>query len=105
MERASAVGVAFDPDPPTMTLDDPLADGEADAAARVFVPAVQPLEYGEDPGGVFGLDPDSVVRDREDPVSLVTGRRYVDSRHGAGGDELDRVRDEVLEQLRELGLV
>src|SRR4051812_7972523 len=34
-ERAALPGFALGPDPPAVLLDDPLADGEADAGARV----------------------------------------------------------------------
>ena len=44
-----------------MSLDNPLADGQADAGARIFTVAVEPLEDLEDPVEILGLHANSFV--------------------------------------------
>ena len=63
-----APGLRFDPDPPAMPLDDPLANGQADPGARVFLPGVKTLEYQEYPIPVGGFNTDPVVADGEPPL-------------------------------------
>src|SRR6266576_2452246 len=103
-EAAAAPLVRLDPDPAMMALDDPLADREPDAAAGVGVAAVQALEYGEDPVGVLRVDPDAVVRDGEARRPTLALGRQVDPWRPLL-DELDCVRDQVLEELAKLRLV
>src|SRR5207245_7816125 len=59
-----------DPDPAAVTLDDPLANGEPDARARVVVAGMQPLEHLEDPIAVQRLDADAVDDDRDAPAPV-----------------------------------
>jgi hypothetical protein len=91
----------LEPNAPAVALHDPLADRQADARARVFIPGVQALEDHEQPLRVLGIDPDPVVLDGEDPRTPVVPRRHVDPR-GLAAAELDRVRDQVLEHQHEL---
>ena len=94
----------LDPDAAVVALDDPLADRQADAAARVLVAAVQALEDAEDALGVARVDPDAVVGHPEQPgVALALGG-HLDARR-VFGPELDPVADQVLEQLAQLALV
>src|SRR6185503_8768570 len=61
-QEPPAFGVArVQPDPPAKVLDDLPGHGHPDAGARVGGPLVQALEDHEDPFGVVGLDPDTVV--------------------------------------------
>src|SRR5881394_390729 len=89
------------PDATAVPFDDLLADCEPDAGARVLRPCMEPLEELEDPLAVLGIDTDPVVADREDPLRLRAPRRDVHP-GGGGAAELDRVRDQVLEELDHL---
>src|SRR5436309_3357603 len=79
-------------------VDDSLADGQADTRARVFVGAVQTREHAEDALGLRRVDADPVVPNAEAPAVGHLGRPDADARRLVAG-ELDRVRDQVLEQL------
>src|ERR1044071_2564595 len=104
MELAALARGRRHPDRSAMALDDLLADREADAGAGVFPHRVQPLEDHEDALEVLRLDADAVVGDGDLPrIALVLGAD-VDARY-AGAAELERVADQVLEQLRELHVV
>src|SRR3990172_2597332 len=93
----------LDPDPAAMALDDLLADGEADAGARVLGARVQPPEDDEDPFPVLRVDADPVVAHREEPLLLARQAGDVDRGSLVGPAELDGVSDEILEHLREAG--
>src|SRR5690242_16860233 len=103
-ERASLSRPAVDPDAPAVPVDDLLADRQPDAGAGIFVAIVQALEHEEDALAVLRIEPDAVVRDAERPRAAVLARRDVHAR-GFGAAELERVGDQVLEELRELPLV
>ena len=51
-----------------MALDDPLADGQADAGARVMLAGVEALKELEDALEILRLDADALVPDREYPA-------------------------------------
>jgi hypothetical protein len=87
-----------------VTLDDFLADGEADARAGVFGAGVQPLKHLEDPLGVLRLNADAVIADGEQPAlrMLRGGHRHP---RRLIAMELDGVADEVLKELHELAFV
>ena len=55
-----------------------LDDRKAEAGTFIGVASVQALEDGEDAVGIFGVDADAVVRDRELPVSAVGFGRNLD---------------------------
>ena len=65
VERRASVGLALDPDPAAVGLDDLLADGEPGAGAFVFLAGVEAAEELEDLGVELGLDADPVVADGE----------------------------------------
>ena len=71
VEGRALAGLGLDPDAPAVALDDLLADRQADAGARVLVPAVQALEDDEDALEVLRVDADAVVAHREDPLAAV----------------------------------
>jgi hypothetical protein len=48
-----------------MAFHDPLAHGQSNPGARVFVTGVEPLKDHKDPLGVAGLDADAIVPYRE----------------------------------------
>jgi hypothetical protein len=64
-EPASGAEPAFHADGATVPVDDPLADGEADAGALVFFRAVEALKQAEDALVMLFVDPDPVVRHGE----------------------------------------
>src|SRR5882672_5355879 len=66
-EAGASTETRFDPDPPASTLQDPLARGESDPAARVAVARVQALEDLEDALALGLVDSDPVVADEESP--------------------------------------
>ena len=104
MERAANAQLRLDPDAPAMALDDLLADGKADAGARVLAHGMQPLKQHEDALEVLRLDADAVVGHRDAPFARLLGGAHVDARQRRPA-ELERVADQVLEELRELHLV
>ena len=65
--------------------------------ALVLRARVQALEEDEDPLGVLGVDPDPVVGAAEAPELAVARRRRGSTRGARLAAELDRVRDQVLE--------
>src|SRR3954469_13917751 len=100
-EAGPATLVLLHPDPPVVPLHDPLADREPDPAARVLLPPVQPLEHGEDAIRVVRVDADPVVGDRQEPLASLPPAGHMDPRRPLV-DELDPVRDQVLEELAQL---
>src|SRR3954451_11311288 len=98
--RAPLPGRALRPDPSTVLLDDPLADGKPDAGARIVLLAVQAVEGLEDAFGLRGVHSDPIVRYGEDRgVALYLG---ADTDDGNVLGELERVADQVQEDLAEL---
>ena len=104
MEFRALANLRFHPDASAVPFDDFFAEGKADAGARIFAPAVQALEDDEDAFGVFRGNPNAVVAHDEMPAPVFfAGADVNDGRPFAA--ELDRIADEVLEQLRELDLI
>src|SRR5713101_2335644 len=60
-ERRSLAGFRLDPDTPTMALDNFLAQGQADAGARVAIPRVQTLKDDKNPLSVLWCYADAVI--------------------------------------------
>src|SRR5437763_12165784 len=101
VEDGPALGARLDPDAPAVAVDDLAGDGQADAGARVRVARVQALEHLEDALAVARVDADAVVGDREVPRVGLAARGDLHQRSRLAA-ELQRVGDQVLEQLREL---
>src|SRR6267154_5120963 len=103
-ERRADAGLRRDPDPPAVALDDVPADRQSGADARIFLFRVEATEQTEQPPGPFRRYADAVVADREDPdLTVLPGS---DSHlRGSGTPELQRVVDQVLEDLGELDRV
>src|SRR5438132_5804958 len=70
----------FEPDVATMTFDDLLANGEAQAGAGVFSATMKPLEDREYLVGVAHVDANPVVFYREQPNAILPYRFNVDAR-------------------------
>ena len=69
-DEFGALLFGFDPDAPTVPLDDPLANGETDTGPRNLCVRVQPLKHDEDTSGGFGRDPNTLVTHRNQPLVL-----------------------------------
>ena len=89
---------------PTVPFNDFLADGQPDAVARIFGAGVQAVENDEDVLGMLGGYADAVVGDGEYPIGPSLLRRDVND-GSFGATKLDRVSNQVLEHLLQLGTV
>src|SRR3954469_2622249 len=101
-EGGAAPGLAPGRDLPAVALDDLAADRESHAGALVSPTFVQPLEELEDPIHVLLIESDSVVGDRE--VHETVGRRRFEPHHRRllRFAKLERVADQVLQELSHL---
>src|SRR6185295_4331385 len=100
-ERRPASEFGLHADPAAVPLHDLLADRQPDAVALILAPGVEALKDPEDALEVLRLDPDAVVLHREAPRLAFPHGGDVDLR-GLGPAELDRIGDQVLEELKEL---
>jgi hypothetical protein len=105
VEGRAPIGIGLDPYSAAVAFYDPLADGQPDARAGILVLSVQPLEDFEYAIIVAGINTYSVVMYAEDPFVLPWFARNVDYGGDARFPELDRVRNQVLNQLQELRLI
>lgn len=87
-----------------MSFHDLSASREAETGTGKIVPIMQSPKSHEDLISGFGSDPDAVVLNGKDMFSFLTDGRNVDMRCLVSA-ELDRVADEVLEELADLGRV
>src|SRR5579884_527116 len=103
IKRATLARLGLGPDAAAVALDDLAADGQADAGAGVLLLRVQPLEDDEDALQVLRVDADAVVTNPEQPLAAPRRAAGADVDHRPGGAaELQRVADQVLEQLHQL---
>lgn len=84
-----------------MPFDNPLADGQPDSRARIFLACVQPLKHAEHALEVSGRDPDAVIADRDSPFFAFLLRGNVDLRTAVAAI-LQGIANQVLQQLVEL---
>ncbi len=83
-----------------MPFDDFLADGQANAAARILGARVQTFEDDKNGIGMFGSNANAVIHNRKDDLLLCfIGRDANEGRLGAV--KFDGVSDQILEQLRQ----
>ena len=87
-----------------MAFGDALAQREADAGTRVLALIVQALECEEYPFRMDGVEADTVVSDRDDPLAGAGNSGHPDAWRGRPA-ELQRVGEQVLEETRELVVV
>ena len=85
-----------------MPLDDALADAQSNP--RTWQLGMQSTEDDKDVFELLGVDPDTVVLDREDPAVLGLLRGDVDFRCFLPS-KLYRIGDEVSPQLHQLGVI
>ena len=99
--RALAL-LRLDPDSTAVVSDDPFADGKADARTGDLT-AVETFEDSEDSFVVFGRDALTVITNREPPLASLALRGQTDF-WPVETPVLQRIRNQVLEQLHELCL-
>src|ERR1700734_817499 len=97
-EGGTGTGLRLYPDPAARSLDNLLADGEADAVARVFGASVQALKYYENIVGMLGSDSDPVVAYAELPVLACFFHLYRNHRR-ITSSELEGVPHQILKNL------
>ena len=103
-ELRAFAGLGLDPDAAIMPFDDALADREAHSGTRQFA-AVQALEDPENAIVVLRIDTDAVVSHADRPLVVPTSRALICDPRRLVCLVLDRVPDQVLEDLRQLDLV
>src|SRR5277367_4259716 len=91
----------FHPNPPTMSLNDFLADRQTDAISGVLAARVQALEHRKNGLRVFGGNSNSVVANRKLPGIRPSRGLNLDLRNIAA-TELYCVANEILEYLFQL---
>src|SRR5205823_239408 len=94
--RAFAV-FRFNPHTPAVRFNDPFADRQPNACARIFARAVETPKHLEDAFSVLGFDPDTIIANAKDPLLTFPLSTDMDLRGSAG--ELDRIRKQVLKNL------
>src|SRR5690606_19569126 len=104
-EGGAGSGLGLEPDPTAVALHHLLADRQANPGSRVVGPAVKALEEHENTVGIFRRDSDAVVRHGEDPLPAFQASGYVNPWGFVRSVELQRIRDEVLEQLIHLARI
>ncbi len=104
VEHRSRSGPRLHPNPAAVTLNDPLAYGEADASSRVLRSRVQALEDHENLLGVLRVDSDAVISHRKTPFRTSPLGRDMDSRRLSPA-ELNSIPDQVLKQQAKLRLI
>src|SRR5947207_11340852 len=105
MERRARAGRRLYPDAAAVAVGDPPADRQADAGAGVLLAAVEPAEHLENALGVALLDADAVVAYDDVPLTRLVDALDANLRRDVVARELDRVGDQVLQQLADLGRV
>src|SRR5579862_3374262 len=103
VEGGSLIDLRFDPDASPIAVDNALADRQTNASSGNVL-SVQPLEDAENLLVIFRVDTEAVVRHRKAPEAVSPFRRYMNPRR-ASAAILERVADEVLKELDEMGLI
>jgi len=83
-------------------FDNLFADRQPDPRASILLPVVKPLKDDEDALGVLRRDANAVVPYGKDPPTAITAGRDMHAGRLVT-PEFDRVSDQVLEQLTQLG--
>ena len=82
--------LGFKPDFAAVAFHNPLADGQTDAGAGIFLLGMQALKENEHPLGILRLDADAVVFDGKQPFAASLTRGDVDARQVCAGGKLAR---------------
>src|ERR1035441_1380499 len=80
VECGALAGLGLDPDRSAMPLDDFLADGQADARARIDLAGMQPLEDLEYPVKILRLDANPIIAHGEYPAPILLLSADMDAR-------------------------
>src|ERR1043166_9050982 len=84
-----------------MAVHDLFADRQSDAGAGILLAPVQAVKYDEDALEIPGADADAIVPNAEHILAEIHLRADLYARRRPAM-KLDRVADQILEQLREL---
>src|SRR4051812_29176108 len=103
VEGRARAGRRLYPDAAAVTVCDPPADRQPDPGPLVLLAPVQAAEHLEDALGVALLDADAVVAHDDVPLARLADALDPHLGRHARACELDRVGDEVLQQLADLG--
>ena len=87
-----------------MALDDLLANSQANTASRILISGMQTLKDVEDAFAKLRSKADSVIADRKSPFAS-TGFDGDMDLWGRFSTELERVVDEVLDHVAQLGVI
>src|SRR5512146_1730605 len=101
-KRAALAGPAMGSDGAAMAGHDLATDGQAHAAAGIFAARMQALERPEDAVQVLLIEADALICDRNLPTAVHRRTAHRHSRRLVRGVELERVAEQVLQQLAEL---
>src|SRR5690348_13231646 len=102
VERRPRSRLRLYPDAPAVAVRDPAADRQPDAGAVVVLATVQAAEHLAGSLGVALLDADAVVAHHDVPVAGLVDALDVHLGRRVVPGELDRVGDQVLQQLTDL---
>src|SRR6185312_5674211 len=89
------------PDASAVPLYNALANRQTDAGTRILR-AVQALKYAEDLLGIFRIDADSIIPDRNEPPASLAFCRDVDLGDGTRLSVLQPIPDQILKELDKL---
>src|SRR5260370_13233499 len=87
-----------------MRLDNPATDGQADARSRDVAP-MQAFEWNEDIVPILLFDSDTIVLDTDHPTSVLQRRGEVNAGRYVGAPILNRIANELLDYVTELGFI
>ena len=95
IKAGSVTGPGFRPNPATMTMDDPLHGGQADASAGKFGLAVETLEGSEERARVRHIETHAVIANHERRLPVVFGGFERNARFRTRAGELHSVVQQV----------
>src|SRR5260370_8586804 len=87
-----------------MRLDNPATDGQVDARSRDVAP-MQAFEWNEDIVPILLFDSDTIVLDTDHPTSVLQRRGEVNAGRYVGAPILNRIANEVLDYVTDLGFI
>ena len=96
MERRS-LPIRFGPNPPFVTLHNPLANSQAETAARELL-SMKAFEWCKNHFQMLGIDANTVILHRKVPLAGIPLHRNVDARRRTLPNKFKGVSDEVLKQ-------
>src|SRR5260370_29729179 len=104
-ERRPLVGAALGPDPPAVSVDDALDEGQTDPRPFELVVPVQSLKDPEQLACITHVEARAVIPNVERGFAAFAPRPDLDARFRATARELEGVADEVGQDLAQQGEV